>query len=127
VRNHPSDFRKGAVMAKNNEVETTETVETAEAATTEETTEKSKKNTKKDPEAYLKELVPVKLYKDAKNKGDVLVTVNGEKFQIQRGKEVMVPRYVKEVLDNQEKMKNLAVERMEQLQADYAEKEKAFS
>ncbi|WP_458457481.1 hypothetical protein [Pseudobutyrivibrio sp.] len=117
-------------MAKNNEVETTETVETAEAteaATTEEATEKSKKNTKKDSKAHLKELVPVKLYKDAKNKGDVLVTVNGQKFQIQRGKEVMVPQFVKEVLDNQEKMKNLAVERMEQLQANYAEKEKAFS
>lgn len=117
-------------MAKNNEVETTETVETAEAteaATTEETVDKTKKASKKDPDAYFKELVEVELYKDAKNKGDVLVTVNGEKFQIQRGKKVKVPRYVKEVLDNQKNMRDLAVERMEQLQAEYAEKEKAFS
>ena len=50
------------------------------------------------------ELVPVKLFKDNnKYRDDVFVMVNGKTFVIQRGKEVMVPRYVKEVLDNSQR------------------------
>lgn len=45
--------------------------------------------------------VTIKLFKDNKKyKEDVFVSVNGENFLIQRGVEVEVPRYIKEVLDN---------------------------
>lgn len=45
------------------------------------------------------ELVPVKLFKDNdKYKFDLTVIVNGRSFQIQRGKQVMVPRYVADVI-----------------------------
>lgn len=45
------------------------------------------------------ELVPIKLFKDNdKYKFDLTVIVNGRSFQIQRGKQVMVPRYVADVI-----------------------------
>lgn len=45
--------------------------------------------------------VKIKLFKgEGKYKEDVFVSVNGRNFQIQRGVEVEVPEYVKEVLDN---------------------------
>lgn len=48
--------------------------------------------------------VKIKLFKDDINyKDDVFVSVNGENFQIQRGKEVEVPEYVAEVLKNSER------------------------
>lgn len=77
-------------------------------------------------EAYLRELVPVRIPKDSRNKGDVLVTVNGKKFQIQRGVEVNVPRYVAQVLDNKQRMEEVALDRMDELQKEYQKKEKAF-
>ena len=46
------------------------------------------------------EKVPVRLFKDNdRYKDDVFVAVNGRSFQIRRGEEVMVPRYVAEVLE----------------------------
>lgn len=45
-------------------------------------------------------LVPVRIFKDrGKYADDVTVGVNGKIFKIQRGKEVLVPYYVKAVLD----------------------------
>lgn len=45
------------------------------------------------------ELVSVKLFKDNdRYKGDVFVAVNGRRFQIKRGVEVKIPKYVAEVL-----------------------------
>ena len=45
------------------------------------------------------ELVSVKLFKDNdRYKGDVFVAVNGRRFQIKRGVEVKLPKYVAEVL-----------------------------
>ena len=47
------------------------------------------------------EKVPVFLFKDNnKNKDDVFVSVNGQRVQRERGVEVMVPKYIKEVLDH---------------------------
>ena len=46
------------------------------------------------------EKVPVRLFKDNdRYKDDVFVAVHGRSFQIRRGEEVMVPRYVAEVLE----------------------------
>ena len=69
-------------------------------------------------EAYLKERVPVKLIKDKQHKDDVIVRVNGYAFQIQRGVTVMVPRYIKEVLDNKELQEQEALDRSLELQID---------
>lgn len=60
--------------------------------------------------------VPVNLFYDGANyRDDVYVGVNGRKFQIKRGVDVMVPRCVKEVLDNSEKMKRQHEERLRRL------------
>lgn len=66
-------------------------------------------------------MVKVKLHKDRNVKRDVFVSVNGKTYQIQRGVEVEVPDYVKEVLDNMEKMDNLAMERIEQAVRNFDE------
>lgn len=43
----------------------------------------------------------IRLFKDNERyRDDVFVSVNGRTFQIKRGVEVQVPRYVQEVLDN---------------------------
>lgn len=50
-----------------------------------------------------KKMVKIKLFKDNVNyKDDVFVSVNGENYQIQRGKEVEVPDYIAEVLRHSE-------------------------
>lgn len=52
-------------------------------------------------EIYMQEKVPVKLFVDNdKYKEDVVVCVNGRAYVIKRGVEVLVPRFVKEVIDN---------------------------
>lgn len=74
-----------------------------------------------DPKAqerreYLEELVPITLFKDEdKYKDDVIVGVNGKIWQIQRGKEVMVPRYIKQILDNSRRQDQVATERLEEI------------
>ena len=52
-----------------------------------------------DPNAKLKELVPFYAFKDNdKYKDDITVGVNGRMFRIKRGEQVMIPRYVYNVL-----------------------------
>lgn len=52
-------------------------------------------------EAYMNERVGVMLIKDSdRYKDDVTVTLNGVNYQIKRGAEVLVPRKVKELLDD---------------------------
>lgn len=65
-------------------------------------------------------MVKVKLHKDKNVKRDVFVSVNGKTYQIQRGVEVEVPDFVKEVLDNMEKMDNLAMERIAEATRNFA-------
>lgn len=78
-------------MAKNQNMTETKTIpDTKDVA-----------ETKKDTEAKDggEELVSVKLFKDNdRYKGDVFVAVNGRRFQIKRGVEVKLPKYVAEVL-----------------------------
>lgn len=53
-------------------------------------------------EDYLEERVPVMLYRDGdKYKDDVVLACNGEKMQIQRGHQVMIPRKFALILENQ--------------------------
>lgn len=56
-------------------------------------------------------MVKVKLRKDREHQDDVTVGLNGEMFRIKRGVEVEVPEGVKEILDNTERMDELALER----------------
>jgi len=50
-------------------------------------------------DAYLKELVPFFAFRDNdKYKDDITVGVNGRMFRIKRGEQVMIPRYVYNVL-----------------------------
>lgn len=55
--------------------------------------------TGQDATAYMRELVPFYAFKDDdKYKDDITVGVNGRVFRIKRGVEVMIPRYVYNVL-----------------------------
>ena len=62
------------------------------------------------------EKVKIKLPLTREKQDDVFVSVNGESYLIKRGKEVEVPVYIKEVLDNKESMEALALERQKELQ-----------
>ncbi len=83
-------------------------------------TEKAPKKNKKeaDPAAELKELAPVRLLKDRAHTDDVIVRVNGYAYQIQRGKLVNVPKYIKEVLDHKELQEQEALDRSLEMQID---------
>jgi hypothetical protein len=59
-------------------------------------------------------MVKIKLFKDkGEYKDDVFVAVNGIRYQIQRGVEVEVPDFVKEVLDNSDRQDRLTAELIE--------------
>ncbi len=56
-----------------------------------------------EQEAYMNELVPIKLFKDGgKYKDDVFVGVNGETVAVQRGEKVMIKRKFAEILEQSE-------------------------
>jgi len=56
-------------------------------------------------------VVPVYLIKDGKRyKDDLFVSVNDKTFMIQRGRQVMVPDYVAEVIRNSEAQDQCAME-----------------
>ena len=88
-------------------------------------------NSKQAPEAVeamaaanpAEELVTIRLFKDDdRYSDDVFVAVNGRRFQIRRGEEVQVPRYVKDVLDHSQKQDLHTARMMEKLVQDYATK-----
>ena len=67
----------------------------------EETVETPEKKKEFDLVAYMNEKVPVELYKDGnKYKDDLVVTCNGVSIKIPRGKQVMIPRKYKMVIDD---------------------------
>ena len=66
---------------------------------------------------YNEEMVTIKLFKDSvKYKDDVTVGRNGYMYKIQRGVEVKVPKGIAEILENQERMDNLAQKAIEAAQ-----------
>lgn len=70
---------------------------------------------------YMAERVPIKLFKDRSNyKDDMVVAVNGTCYQIKRGVEVMVPRYVAAVIANSQNQEVVASEYMDSLADQYA-------
>lgn len=68
----------------------------------------------------LDELVPFEAFKDNdKYKDDITVIVNGKPWRIKRGEEVMVPRYVYNVLKQSEKQDRAANDYAEAKQNAY--------
>ena len=60
-----------------------------------------KTETPKDPNAYLKEKVPFYAFRhNERYKDDITVGVNGKIYRIKRGVQLMIPRYVYNVLMN---------------------------
>lgn len=65
--------------------------------------------------------VKIKLFKDSHEyKDDVFVSVNGERYQIQRGVEVEVPGYIAEVLEHSAEQDARTAELIEKIEAEYA-------
>jgi len=61
-------------------------------------------DTEEGQKAYLNERIPFKAIKDAEHYvDDLVVIVNGQRFHIQRGKVVMIPRYVYLAIDDGER------------------------
>jgi hypothetical protein len=70
--------------------------------------------------AYYDELVPhMEFYDGEKYKEDVFVAVNGKSYLIKRGETVMIPRKVKEVLDNAEKQRQATAKLINREQAKF--------
>ena len=70
--------------------------------------------------AHYEEKVTVNLFLDNdKYKDDVMVSVNGKLWQIQRGVDVKVPRYVSEVLDNSMKQDRATALRIRELESKF--------
>ena len=86
-------------MAKAKIAEEEKVVKAAEEPEVEKTEELTDEEKKAKEEAYLRELVPFYAFKDGdKYKDDIICGVNGVLYQIQRGKEVMIPRFVYNVI-----------------------------
>ncbi len=78
------------------------------------------------PEEYLEERVPVMLYKDGeKYKDDVVLAINGEKIQIQRGITVYIKRKFMSLLENQYRQQMVAANLQDQLAEEFAGSTKA--
>lgn len=82
---------------------------------------KVKAETKAQKEAAEK-LVPVKLFKDkGKYSGDVTVIHNGKTYVIQRGKEVMVPAKIAQIIKDSDIQRGYAADVIEGYQQEYEE------
>ncbi len=71
-------------------------------------------------EAYMKQPVTIKLFKDnGRYRDDVYVSVNDRSFLIKRGIEVTVPRFVEQALQNSLTQDEYVASLVEQLVSDY--------
>lgn len=78
-------------------------------------------------ERYLKELVEIKLFIDNdRYKDDLIVMHNGKAYQIQRGVPVMVPRFIKEIIDQSEEQDGKTARMINDYHNQYEEKAKNF-
>lgn len=81
----------------------------------------------KEKKVDLNELVPFEAFKDNdKYKDDITVIVNGKSWRIKRGEEVMIPRYVYDVLKQSEKQDRAAANFAEAKQDAYKKSSKNF-
>lgn len=78
--------------------------------------ERELSETDKAVQAWLNELVPVRLFRDGRDyKDDVFVGVNGYRAQIKRGMEVMVPRRVAHMVEVSLSSSNEASDRLREV------------
>lgn len=90
--------------------------------------EAEKTEEEKNAEAYLNEIVKVRLFKDGKDyKDDVIVHLNGKNFAIQRGIDVEIPRKFALLIEQSEKQDVLAAEFAEAKQNEYKEQAKHYN
>ena len=81
----------------------------------------------KEKQVDLNELVPFEAFKDNdKYKDDITVIVNGKIWRIKRGEEVMIPRYVYNVLKQSEKQDRAAAYYAEAKQDAYKKSSENF-
>lgn len=74
-------------------------------------TENTTKATGINAEEYLKEKVPYIVKRPEGSKEEfTTVTVNGKNYQIAYNKTVMIPRFVKEIIDNSDKASDEAMQ-----------------
>ena len=106
----PAVRRKDKEMARKDTVLTEETAKEAaltEAAEnsqeSEETKEEMEKRLSREAEKHAHEMVTIRLAFDKEHTEPLTVSVNGKTWLIKRGEEVVVPRFIKDVLDNSEK------------------------
>lgn len=76
---------------------------------------KKEENVETNIETPIEETVKIRLLKTREKQDDVFVSVNGRNFKLQRGVEIEVPKVVAEVLENSQRMDELALERQQNL------------
>jgi hypothetical protein len=82
--------------------------------------DETKAESKKPKKNPLHELVPFTAFKDdGKYKDDIFVSVNGRRWQIKRGVEVKIPRYVYNYLMRSQAQNNVTYKFMEQKASEY--------
>ncbi len=78
------------------------------------------KNKKVNQEKFLNERISFIAMKDNdKYKDDIIVTINGTNWQIQRGKKVMIPRFVYFAIEDAERQKMHAADVSEGFEKQY--------
>lgn len=88
--------------------------------TVDEKTEEQKKL-----KAYYDELVTINLFLDNdKYKDDMIVAMNGKVWQIKRGEDVQVPRYVAKIIENSMKQDRATALKIRELEEKYERESK---
>ena len=87
---------------------------------------KLKDMTLEEQKAYWNEKVPFRAFKDSgKYKNDIIVGVNGKFYQIQRGKSVMIPRCVREIIEQSERQDTATADMIDEMTNSYREESAA--
>lgn len=90
-----------------------------EAETLRKASQKPKTPVKKDADYWNEKVEYEAFYDGNEYADDISVMVNGKRFLIQRGKKVMIPRYVVHVLENQAKQKRYSADYNRKLQEEF--------
>ena len=77
--------------------------------------------------AYLKERVPFKAFKDNnKYKDDIVIGHNGKFYQIQRGVQVMIPRFIYLLIEDSERQLTEAANFQLEMEREYENRKKSL-
>lgn len=88
--------------------------------------QKPKKKDEYDADYWNEKVEYEAFYDGDKYSDDISVMVNGKRFLIQRGKKVMIPRYVLHVLENQAKQRKASAEYNRSLQEEFQRETKRY-